>query len=157
MKKYIFLTISALFILVFNTELHAQNRCKRYHTLKCKYHTSDNFQYSGMSRSAEFVKGTTSQFKINVFGGCDYRFAICYNKELGDVQFKILEDNKDKTLIFDNASENFRKEIILTTNGAKSLIIEVSIPNDGTDVQPESQRFCLGVLIEYMKTPQTGF
>jgi len=157
MKKYILLVFTVLFVFISGYKVTAQNRCIRYHVLKCKFHDFDAFQYSGQSRSAEFYKGTTSKFKFNAMAGDDYHISICYNKELGDVQYKIMEDNDAKTLIYDNSTDNFAKDKVLTIKTDKTFIIEVTVPGDGTEIQPDSQRYCLGVLIEYMQTPKSGF
>ena len=157
MKKIIVSTILVLLIFMTFSKLTAQNRCRRYHALKCIEHDYKEFQYSGQSRSSEFFKGTKSSFKVSVNAGYDYYFSICYPKELKDVQMKIMEDNASKTLIFDNASEDFVKNKIMSIKVSKTLIVEITIPNDGEEVKPDSQRYCLGVLIEYMKTPKTSF
>jgi hypothetical protein len=157
MKKIILLSILFLFIFSIENIVFAQNRCKDYVVKKCKFHKNSDFQYSWQSRSSEFYKGWNSTFKINVWNGFDYHFAICYNKELGNVQFKITEDNNDKTLIYDNLTDNYAKDVVLTMGLAKTLIIEIIIPGEGSEIKPDSQRYCVGVLVEYMKKPKTGF
>ncbi len=154
MKIYILLIFTALFTILFEKPILAQNKCKGYHLSKCQ--SNSQFHYSGYSKSAEFYRGTTSRFKILALANLDYHFVLCYKKEAGNVQFKIMEDNEAKTLLYDNFTDNFSQDIVITTVFAKPLIVEVTLSGDASQIKHNSEKFCIGLLIEYRKTPQKG-
>ena len=157
MRYFIVKLLLIVTLLAFNSNLDAQINCARYHTQKCRSLKSQKYTFSSQSRTVELNMSHKTIFNISVFGGYDYHFAICFEKYLFEVEFKIYEDNEAKTLIFDNTQSDFAKEVTLTMKVAKPLIIEIKLPRDSYDLTKYSPKSCIGVLIEYRKTLVTGF
>lgn len=133
----------------------AQN-CKTYHAKNCKFNEKDEFQYSGQSRSAAFTIGQSSEFPLLAYGGYDYSVTLCYEKKLGDVQLKVMEEDGRK-VIYDNADDSYSKRKIFTVSSTKKLIVQITVVGEKEGERNEKNTGCVGVLIEYMKTPNSGF
>ncbi|OFX61494.1 MAG: hypothetical protein A2046_06625 [Bacteroidetes bacterium GWA2_30_7] len=66
-----------------------------------------DFDYKGQSSYGEFAPSDTLRSKIIVYAGQDYRIFSCGHKDLGDLQFKIIEPIKEfKTVIKDIKKED---------------------------------------------------
>ena len=153
--KRIFLFYLAIFSFLTSNEMLAQ-KCQRYHAKNCRFHEKDAFQYSGQSRSGVFSIGQKSDFPVLAYGGYDYSISICYENKLGTVQFKVLEEDT-KNVIYDNETDNYNKRKIFTVSTTKKLTLQIIVVGDADAEKNEANTGCLGVLIEYMKTPNVGF
>ncbi len=160
MKKILIIII----ILFINNPLSWAQDCKRYHAKHCKFAVNNQFKYSGQSRSASFVKGQVSSFSIVAYGGRDYSFSVCGHRKLGDIQFRLLEADSKKVL-YDNADDNYATMKIFTIETTTKLLIEISVEGTEDDTKQieedklddEFKKLCVGVLIEYIQTPDAGF
>lgn len=133
------------------TVVQAQD-CYYFHEYQCKF--PDNTYYlNGQSRSALFTYGMTSQFKMVTFGGEDYHISICYQFKIKNVRFRLIEDNEDKTVLFDNAENKYTTEVSFSNNVARRIIIEISVPDEPTAKDRRTPQ-CVGVLIHSRKTFQ---
>jgi hypothetical protein len=148
--KFIYCTIFFT-VLLFFFKLNAQD-CYYYHEYQCKF-PNTTYYISGQSRSALFTYGMTSEFKIVTFGGEDYHISICHQFKLKNVRFRLIEDNEDKTVLFDNAENKYTTEVTFTNNTARKIFIEVSIPDDAA-IKDKSVNQCVGVLIHSRRTYQ---
>lgn len=127
--------------------------CTDYHQYHCMY-ADYTFFYSRQSKSALFRKGQTSELKIVAYGGDDYYVAVCAHRKFGDIHFRIFEDNEKRSLIYDNAKNNYQESITFTNTITRNLIIEVKVPEgDGRNL---SERRCVGVVIEFRKTKRSS-
>ncbi len=75
---------------------------------------------------------------------------------------------KQKTLLYDNTQDNLSTELEFSVETTQRLIFEISIPNEGGSgkssvskgkgkLMKSSDMGCVGILIEHMTTPKTGF
>jgi hypothetical protein len=126
--------------------------CFYYHEYFCKFPNSTYF-YSGQSRSALFAFGMTSEFKIVTFGNEDYHLSICYERKFKNVRMRLIEDNSDRTILYDNKDFSYQTTMTFTNNVARKLIIEISIPEDATGKEGQDLH-CVGVLVHFRKTFQ---
>jgi len=126
--------------------------CFYYHEYFCKFPNSTYF-YSGQSRSALFAFGMTSEFKIVTFGGEDYHISICYERKFKNVRMRLIEDNTDRTVLYDNKDFTYQSTMTFTNNVARKLIIEISVPEDASGKEGQDLH-CVGVLIHFRKTFQ---
>jgi hypothetical protein len=138
-------------LLILNSNSNAQD-CYYYHEYQCKF-PSTSYYISGQSRSALFTYGMTSEFKIVTFGGEDYHISICHQFKVKNIHFRLIEDNEDKTVLFDNASNNYQTEVTFTNNTARKIIVEISVPEDPIGKDKNINQ-CVGVLIHSRKTFQ---
>jgi len=125
--------------------------CTDYHQYHCLY-ADYTFFYSKQSKSTLFKPGQTSELKIVTYSGEDYYIAVCAHRKFGNVHFRILEDNADRKVIYDNADDNYSESIVFTNDITRNLILEVSVPEvEGSN---STERRCVGVVIEFRKTGQ---
>lgn len=140
--------------------------CTGFHQEFCPPSENEFFTYNGQSRSALFYKGQTSSLNIIVYKGQDYRISFCFDEILGDkINFK-LKNARTKKVLYDNAWDDYPYEFEFSVNLTQHLLIEVTVPEDESSAprtdegEPEihsSDMGCLGVLIEQMPTPKSGF
>jgi hypothetical protein len=131
----------------------AAQDCTDYHQYHCIY-GDYTFFYSRQSKSALFRKGQSSELKVIAYGGEDYYVSVCAHRKFGNIQLRILEDNEQRNLIYDNAKDNYSESITFSNAITRNLIIEVTVPEgDGRDL---SDRRCVGVVIEFRKTQASG-
>jgi len=123
--------------------------CTDYHQYHCIY-ADYSFFYSRQSKSALFKRGQTSELKIVAYSGEDYYIAICAHRKFGDVQFKILEDNPSRTIIYDNADDEYSESVTFSNEVTRNLIIQVTVPD--TENRDMDDRRCVGVVIQFRKT-----
>jgi 6-pyruvoyl-tetrahydropterin synthase len=93
----------------------------------------------------------TSQFKLVTFGGEDYSISICYERKFKKVRIRLIEDNADHTVLYDNADFDYKETMTFSNNVARKIIIEISVPEDPTNKDNQELR-CVGVLIHFRKT-----
>jgi hypothetical protein len=87
---------------------------------------------------------------VVAYGGDDYYVSVCAHRKFGNIQFRILEDNEKRNLIYDNSKDNYSESIIFSNTITRNIIIEVTVPEgDGRNL---SDRRCVGVVIEFRKT-----
>jgi hypothetical protein len=123
--------------------------CTGYHQFHCLY-GDYTFFYSRQSKSTLFKRGQTSEFKIIAYGEEDYYISVCAHRKFGDLRFRIIEDNEDSTLIYDNAEHEYKSDIIFTNKSTRNLIIEISVP-PGNEREMNERR-CVGLVVEFRKT-----
>jgi hypothetical protein len=141
--------ILSLIFLIFLAKYSFAQDCTDYHKYHCLF-ADYSFFYSEQSKSALFRKGQTSEFKIVINEGEDYYIAVCAHRKFGDLHFKILEDNEDSTLIYENAEHDYTNSVIFTNEVTRNIIVEVSVP--GGLEKGKIVRRCVGVLVQYRKT-----
>lgn len=89
-------------------------------------------------------------------------------KEVVTKETRIVEEIQ-KELLYDNSADNYATELEFTVETTRRLILEISIPDAGGSGKSKgistgkgkmvksSEMGCVGILIEHMTTPKTGF
>ena len=139
-----------IFILLIPLQAYSQD-CTDYHQYHCPY-GDYTFFYSRQSKSMLFSKGQTSEIQMVAYGGEDYYIAVCAHRKFGDIHFRILEDDAQRAVLYDNAENGYSDFIIFSNQSTKNLIIEASVP-EGSPHEAKEYR-CVGVVIEFRKTGQ---
>ncbi len=165
MKKFFTTSIMLIVTLTGMMTVSAQD-CIDYHKKKCKRtQETTNYGISPDSRSALLLKGQTSEFRLLIYQGKDYRITVCNDEILGtNIQFKIIDYDTNEVL-YDNKDYNYVKEFEFTVLMSRTVKIVVSVPDDSNTSAVNNSGFrakptsmgCVGVLIEDMITPKKGF
>lgn len=145
------------FVLIGSTIASAQ--CHNFHRSECYPSENKYFKYNGQSRSGLFAKGQSSELNVVVYSGQDYRVSICTEEELGNKMEWQIKDGKTGDILYDNADDEYAQEFEFTCDATRKLVFVVSVPDGETKqkkIKP-SDMACLGVLIEHMATPKSGF
>lgn len=99
---------------------------------------------------------------------CNGEGQIATGKEIEvvDKQTKVVVE-RQKQLLYDNSQDGFSNEIEFTVESTRRLILEVSVPGGGggdgkskgmkKGMMKSSDMGCVGVLVEHMTTPISGF
>lgn len=155
-----------LFSLGFSQSTEYKAMCFDYHKHYCDNSENIFYKYNPSSRSALFLKGQTSQTRLEIFNGRDYKISICADEVLGNqIEFKLIDD-LNKKVLYDNRNDDLTQEFEFTVTESLEIIIEVTIPGNSLDsgengkggiVRRDNAMGCVGVLIEYMITPKKGF
>ncbi len=170
--KNLFLRLLVVTLMAMPFTSFAQE-CLDYHKQKCQSKEQknpdgtvnvDGYVYSPDSRSALMTKGQKSEFKFTIHQGRDYRLSICAAEILGDkIQFQLM-DFEEGTILYDNAGASFSREFEFTVKETRNIKIVVTVPNDKAAANnafalkaKNSETGCVGVLIETMVAPKTGF
>jgi hypothetical protein len=148
--------------------------CVDYHKRNCKSQERKNadgtvntnwYVISDESRSALMMKGQKSEFRFTIHQGKDFRLSLCAADVLGEkIQFQLV-DFEENTVLYDNAQHGYSREFEFTVMRTRNLKIVIILPTDGQATNQTSIGFkakntevgCVGVLIESMVTPKTGF
>ena len=72
---------------------------------------------------------------------------------------------KQKQLIYDNSEDDFSHEIEFSVETTRRLTIEITVPGGGGDssskkkgrLSKSADMGCVGILVEHMTTPKSGF
>jgi len=73
---------------------------------------------------------------------------------------------KQKQLLYDNSEDGYANEIEFTVEKSRRLVIEITVPGDGgggsttkkkSKLLKSSDMGCVGILVEHMTTPISGF
>lgn len=86
-------------------------------------------------------------------------------KEVVKTETKVVIE-RVKELLYDNSTDNFSMEIEFSVESTRRLTIEISIPSGGGESTTKKSKVkmnnngdmgCVGILVEHMPTPKTGF
>ena len=140
--------IHVLVLLIFSLSSLIANgqSCSDYHNKNCRW-AEESYLYNTQSRSALFVQGMTSEFAFTVYGNEEYYISACGDKKLGNIKIRVKEDNKKKTVLFDNSNYRYESYFYFKNENTRNLILEISSSGE-KKFSKSLDRYCLGVLIE---------
>ena len=166
MKRLVSIFMVAVLGLICSN-VFAQNNCLNFHKTKCQSYASKGYIMSNDSRSAIMRKGQTSEFRITIYQGKDYRISVCADEaNLGSTVHLRLIDYDTEELLYDNKDFNYVKDFEFTVVQTRTIKISIEIPEDQTQkasanttglISKSINQGCVGFLIEEMSTPKTGF
>jgi hypothetical protein len=84
------------------------------------------------------------------FGDREYFISVCGRKKLGDIHFRLISDDENQTVLYDNAAVNFQPSQLFVIQNTMKIKIELSAPHYFDDYNSE----CAGVQISYHKSGQ---
>jgi hypothetical protein len=125
--------------------------CTDFHQYHCSY-ADYAFFYSRQSKSIQFRKGQSSEIQFIAYGGEEYYLAVCGSQKLDKIRFRIIEDNEDSTVLFDNADNEYVSSINFTNEVTRNLIVQLSVAAGST--KGSKVMGCLGVVIQLRKIGQ---
>jgi len=175
--------IFLIFVILIVPAMSFGQYCNHFHEKYCYTSENEIFKVNGQSKSALFSKGQTSELNILVYNKLDYRISFCLDENLGlQIAFKIYEVKKvrvekiikgntvivienQKELLYDNSEDDYANEIEFSVEKSRRLVVEITIPDDGDGSSSKKKRKlikssdmgCVGILVEHMTTPVTGF
>jgi hypothetical protein len=143
----LFLIVGGLFGLFPTIEGYAQS-CRDYEK-KCHTMPKD-FKSSSLSRSFAIRKMKKIKLNTTFFGGRTYNIAVCGKGRLGNLHIRLVSDDEFRTVLYDNAADDFATEKNFEFGESLNVFIEISAPQffDEDDFE------CAGVSISYKNLAQ---
>ena len=104
------------------------------------------YVYNGQLNSAVLNEGDVAELLLTFYGGQDYRLYVCSQEALGNVEFKLLDT--DRNPIFYNKDHDYVKFWDFKSNGTQQLIVQVRVPNSETQ-SDIVQSGCVSILVGF--------
>lgn len=146
MKNLLTSILLLAFVFAFSTDSFSQ--CKGFTKKEC-LPVLDPYIYNGQLNSALLNEGDVAELLLTFYGNQEYRLLICSQELLGQVEFNLLD--KDRNVIFSNADHNYTNMWDFTSTSTQQLIVEVTVPesmNQGDDIVSG----CVSILIGFLST-----
>ncbi len=103
------------------------------------------FKYSGQSKSGILESGESASFKLNAFGGFEYKIHIIAERKLEGVYFRIKKTADE--ILYDSQEEGVLEKLFIIED-SKMLLIEVVVPESKSGTVEKGG---VGVTINYRK------
>jgi len=140
MKRIFKKTVIIALISVFPYLTNAQ--CKGFTKKECLPQLKP-YVYNGQLNSAVLNEGDVAELLLTFYSGQDYRIFVCSQEMLGNVEFKLLDT--DKNTLFYNKDHDYVKFWDFKSNSTQQLIVQVRIPQ--SEVKSEIvQSGCVSIL-----------
>jgi hypothetical protein len=104
------------------------------------------YKLNGKMNTAMLSPGESAEMNITFNQGAQYRIAVVSEDNLGDVQFRLL--SQDRIEIFDNFKQEKIKIWDFKSETTQSFILEVMVPAIGKKA-PIEQTGCVSILMAY--------
>ena len=79
------------------------------------------------------------------YGDRTYQISVCGKGRLGKIQYRLLSDDGQRSVLYDNAVDNFQPLKLFEIQSTMKIIIEITAPHYFDDETSE----CAGVKIAY--------
>jgi hypothetical protein len=136
------LIIGSVFGLFSSFEGYAQN-CRDYEK-KCNTAPKD-FKKSSLSRAFAIRKMKKVKLSTTFFGGRVYNIAVCGKGKLGNLHIRLVTDDAYRTVLYDNAADDFTTQKNFEFTESLNVFIEISAPQYFDDNEFE----CAGISVSY--------
>jgi hypothetical protein len=104
------------------------------------------YKLNGKMNTAMLSPGESAEMNITFNQGAQYRIAVVCEENLGDVQFRLL--SQDRIEIFDNYKQEKVKTWDFKSETTQSFILEVMVPA-APKKAPIEQNGCVSILMAY--------
>ena len=123
MRIYRLIPVLVLFIIATTVNVEAQ--CKAFSKKVCLPQLG-NYTHDGNYHSAILVEGEEAELYKTFYSDMDYRVAICGEDNLPDIEFKILDSNKN--VLYSNKDASYSKtwDFKLQSSQQLKFIIKVT-------------------------------
>lgn len=128
----IFRIIPIVALIVFSTALNVDAQCKAFAKKVCLPQLG-TFTHDGNYHAAVLVEGEEAELYKTFYSDMDYRVAICGEDKLPNVEFRILDANKN--VLYSNKDANYAPtwDFKLQSSQQLKLVVKVSSFNQPGD------------------------
>ena len=143
-KGILYLTILAS-LLVFPTVLNAQ--CKQFAKNTCKSGL-EPYQHDGNYHAAVLTTGEEAELYKTFYSDTDYRIAICGADALPDIEFRIIDS--DRNVLYTNKDNEYSRTWNFRLEASQQLKISVRVPvEDG--MPEEASSGCVAIMFGFQE------
>jgi hypothetical protein len=139
MKKIIFILIAGFL------SYSAYSQCKGFTKKECVPQIKP-FTYNGQLNMAVLSPGDVAELVVTFYKGQDYRLFVCSQDNLGKVEFKLLDS--ERNTIFYNKDHDYVNYWDFHSNATQQLIVQVRVPPLDEDVAV-APTGCVSILIGF--------
>jgi hypothetical protein len=125
MKGIRILSVITLLLAAFAFNLNAQ--CKAFAKSECLPKLSP-YVHDGNYHSAVLVEGEEAELYKTFYSDMEYRVAIIGDNKLPNVEFRVLDDNKN--VVYSNKDNNYAKTWDFRLESSKQLKLVVKVLNN---------------------------
>ncbi len=145
--KKIFKTISTIVVMVFICPILSFSQCNSFVKKKCMPNVLP-FTQNGQMNTSTLTAGQSAEMNLTFYAGQDYRILVCFQEQLGDVTFKVMDASRK--VIFDSKENNFADFWDFKVKNTQQFIVEVTAPpsETKTSIVPSG---CVSVLVGFKK------
>ena len=118
-------SISLALILLLSVNF-SQAQCRAFAKRKClPTIEEDGFKFTGQMSNAVLLNGEKAELALTFNSGKTYRLMVCSKAILGDVTFKLLDN--DRTLIYDSEGKDVNY-FDFNVESTQQLILVITVP-----------------------------
>ena len=151
-------TIFFSILIILLPQLVGQECADYYKNGDCKSLMKSDFYLTSHSRGGVFEINTQSEIRAAFSGGHDYIVSCCTYPGFYPIHMKIIADNEQETVLYDNMYDDYINSIGFTVDKSQIVIIRVTLLAKGVDPEDcDENRACLGLTVQYRITPKIGF
>lgn len=127
MKRFLqLLFVISIFALI---PLNSYSQCKGFAKKICKLELSP-FLHDGNYHAAILTEGEEAELYKTFYSGQEYRIAVCGSDALPNVQFEVIDANRN--VLFDNKDNNYSTAWDFKLESSQQLKILIKVPVTGT-------------------------
>ncbi len=145
--KNIFKTIATIVAMVFILTNSSYAQCNSFVKKKCMPNVLP-FTQNGQMNTSTLTAGQSAEMNLTFYAGQDYRILVCFQEQLGDVTFKVMDASRK--VIFESKDNNFADFWDFKVKNTQQFIVEVTAPpsETKTSIVPSG---CVSVLVGFKK------
>jgi hypothetical protein len=136
-------------VLVHGYSLQAQDCSESKAYKKCPAPKDARYKLK-FNWSRAFKRGQTKQFVLTFNKGLSYYLSACTKEVDLKIHIKLLEDNKDQTVLYDNAINELSGVLDINSQETKKMIVEISVPPKKI-YELINSSVCVGIRLFYLK------
>jgi len=141
MKK-IYNSILVLLILI-AVPFTGKSQCKHFAQQVCKKELTP-YIHDGNYNAAILTEGESAEMYKTFYSGQNYRIFICGSGNLPNVQFQVLDVNRN--VLFDNSSKEYAEKWDFIPQTSQQLIISLKVGNSENEAD-EPVSGCVAIMI----------
>jgi len=122
-------------------------QCNTFVKKKCMPNVAP-FTQNGQMNTSTLTAGQSAEMNLTFYAGQDYRILVCFQEQLGDVTFKVMDASRK--VIFDSKEHSYADFWDFKVKNTQQLIVEVTAPPAElrTSIVPSG---CVSVLVGFKK------
>ena len=136
----------SIYILISFLPFLGYSQCKSFTKQTCMP-MLEPYIYNGQLNSAILNEGDIAELVLTFYGGQDYRIAVCGEESIGNVQFMLLDTERNQ--IFDNSEQEFAEFWDFKCNSTQQIIVEVIVPESET-IGENVRNGCVSILVGFL-------
>jgi hypothetical protein len=141
--KRVFQGLFVIAFILLSVDAHAQ--CKGFAKKICKIELTP-YIHDGNYHAAILTEGEEAELYKTFYSGQEYRIAICGSETLPDIEFKVVDANRN--VLYDNTEKNLARSWDFKLETSQQLKIAVKVPvSDAQSEYPESG--CVAIMFGF--------